>query len=203
MHTANRVIDVFPRTRPTPMSSDMIDEMMKAIGPNTPGEKLDQIISGVVPPANVVIDMQRFDRRDEGICRGGRDVRSLRRGEARGAQGLQGPAAASAEWPACAARTPGAQLRAATSAALGHWSAGWFRSISRCCRRAVRFRTANCGSWSSCPRSLIPWASVGERAAALLLRSPRALRIKRQQPLARGRSHAALGDEAGDQARRA
>ena len=61
MHTANRVIDVFPRTRPTPMSSDTIDEMMKAIGPNTPGEKLDQIISGVVPPANVVIDMQRFD----------------------------------------------------------------------------------------------------------------------------------------------
>lgn len=61
MHTANRVVDVFPRTRPTPMSSDMIDEMMKAIGPNTPGEKLDQIISGVVPPAGVVIDMKRFD----------------------------------------------------------------------------------------------------------------------------------------------
>ena len=61
MHTANRVIDVFPRTRPTPMSSDMIDEMMKTIGPNTPGEKLDQIISGVVPPQGVVIDMQRFD----------------------------------------------------------------------------------------------------------------------------------------------
>lgn len=61
MHAANRVIDVFPRTRPTPMSSDMIDDMMKAIGPNTPGEKLDQIISGVVPPAGVVIDMQRLD----------------------------------------------------------------------------------------------------------------------------------------------
>jgi hypothetical protein len=61
MHTANRVIDVFPRTRPAPMSSDTIDEMMKTIGPNTPGAKLDQIISGVVPPQGVVIDMQRFD----------------------------------------------------------------------------------------------------------------------------------------------
>jgi hypothetical protein len=61
MHAANRVIDVFPRIRPTPMSSDMIDEKMRAIGPNTPGEKLDEIISGVVPPQNVVIDMKRFD----------------------------------------------------------------------------------------------------------------------------------------------
>ena len=61
MHAANRVVDVFPRTRPTPMSSDIIDEKMRAIGPNTPGEKLDEIISGVVPPAGVVIDMQRFD----------------------------------------------------------------------------------------------------------------------------------------------
>ena len=61
MHAANRVIDLFPRTRPTPMSSDTIDEMMKAIGPNTPGEKFDEIIAGVVRPAGVVIDMKRFD----------------------------------------------------------------------------------------------------------------------------------------------
>lgn len=61
MHAANRVIDVFPRTRPTPMSPDMIDEKMRAIGPNTPGEKLDEIIAGVVRPANVVIDMKWFE----------------------------------------------------------------------------------------------------------------------------------------------
>jgi hypothetical protein len=61
MHAANRVVDVFPRIRPTPMSSDMIDEKMRAIGPSTPGEKLDEIISGVVPPQGVVIDMKRFD----------------------------------------------------------------------------------------------------------------------------------------------
>lgn len=61
MHAASRVIDLFPRTRPTPMSSDMIEEKMRAIGPNTPGEKLDEIIAGVVPPQGVVIDMKRFD----------------------------------------------------------------------------------------------------------------------------------------------
>ncbi len=61
MHAANRVVDVFPRTRHTPMSSDMIDEKMKALGPNTPGDKFDEIIAGVVPPQGVVIDMKRFD----------------------------------------------------------------------------------------------------------------------------------------------
>lgn len=61
MHTANRVVDTFPRARPTPMSADMIEEKMRAIGPNTPGAKLDEIISGVVPPQNVVIDMKKFD----------------------------------------------------------------------------------------------------------------------------------------------
>ncbi len=61
MLAANRVVDVFPRVRPTPMSADMIDEKMRAIGPTTPGAKLDEIISGVVPPQGVVIDMKRFD----------------------------------------------------------------------------------------------------------------------------------------------
>ena len=61
MHTANRVVDVFPRTRPTPMDSDTLEAKMRAIGPNTPGEKLDEIISGVVQPKGVVIDMKQFD----------------------------------------------------------------------------------------------------------------------------------------------
>jgi hypothetical protein len=61
IHAANRVVDLFPRTRPTPMSDEMIEEKMRAIDPKTPGSKLDEIISGVVPPQGVVIDMKRFD----------------------------------------------------------------------------------------------------------------------------------------------
>jgi Protein of unknown function (DUF3829) len=61
MHAANRVVDLFPRTRPTPMDSDTLEKKLKAIGPNTPGEKFDEIIAGVVRPAGVVIDMKGFD----------------------------------------------------------------------------------------------------------------------------------------------
>ncbi len=61
LHTANRVIDTFPKTRPTPINSDMLDEMMSNLGPDTPGETFDQIIAGVVPPKGVIIDMARFD----------------------------------------------------------------------------------------------------------------------------------------------
>ena len=68
MYAANRVLDLFPRTRPTPMSGDMIEEKMRAIGPNTPGEKLDEIIAGVVPPQGVVIDMTGFDAATSRTC---------------------------------------------------------------------------------------------------------------------------------------
>lgn len=61
MHAASRVLDTFPKTRPTPMSSDVLEEQMRALGPKTPGAKFDEIISGVVRPTGVVIDMQRFD----------------------------------------------------------------------------------------------------------------------------------------------
>lgn len=61
MHAANRVVDTFPKARPQQMSADMIDEMMNSLGPETSGETFDQIIAGVVPPKNVVIDMMRFD----------------------------------------------------------------------------------------------------------------------------------------------
>jgi Protein of unknown function (DUF3829) len=61
LHSANRVLDVFPRIRPQPMSSDAIDEMMKDLGPETPGEKFDQIIAGVEPPNNnIVIDVKGY-----------------------------------------------------------------------------------------------------------------------------------------------
>ena len=61
LHAANRVIDTFPKTRPKQIDADTLDEMMKSLGPNTPGEAFDQIIAGVVPPQGVVIDMKRFD----------------------------------------------------------------------------------------------------------------------------------------------
>jgi hypothetical protein len=61
MHAAGRVVDVFPRTRPTPMSSETIEEKMRAIGPNTPGSQLDELISGVERPKGVVIDIKPFD----------------------------------------------------------------------------------------------------------------------------------------------
>lgn len=60
MHAANRVIDLFPRNRPQPIDSDALDEMINALGPDTPGETFDQIIAGVVPPKNAVIDVKRF-----------------------------------------------------------------------------------------------------------------------------------------------
>jgi hypothetical protein len=60
LHGANRVLDVFPRLRPQQMGGDAIDDMMKDLGPDTPGEKFDQIIAGVEPPKNIVIDVKRF-----------------------------------------------------------------------------------------------------------------------------------------------
>ena len=62
MHAANLVVDVFPRARPVVMSADEIDEKMKAIGPNTPGAKLDEIIAGVKPPAAAAVNINGFDK---------------------------------------------------------------------------------------------------------------------------------------------
>jgi hypothetical protein len=61
VHAAGRVVDTFPKTRPTPMSSESLEEQMRALGPNTPGAKFDELIAGVVRPTGVVIDMKRFD----------------------------------------------------------------------------------------------------------------------------------------------
>lgn len=60
MLAANRVIDTFPRKRPVPISAEAIDDAIKALGPNTPGAKFDEIISGVQRPTDIQIDMQRF-----------------------------------------------------------------------------------------------------------------------------------------------
>lgn len=58
MHAADRVIDVFPRDRPQVIDSDTLDEMMRNLGPDFSG--FDQIMAGVLPPQNVVIDVTRF-----------------------------------------------------------------------------------------------------------------------------------------------
>ena len=60
MHAANQVVDLFPRTRPTPIAADTFDERLDGIGPNTSGEEFDEIISGVAKPVDVVIDMALF-----------------------------------------------------------------------------------------------------------------------------------------------
>ncbi|MDQ8698312.1 DUF3829 domain-containing protein [Hyphomicrobium sp. LHD-15] len=60
LHHANRVIDLFPRQRPQPIDSDTLDEMITNLGPNSSGEAFDQIISGVVPPKDAVIDVTRY-----------------------------------------------------------------------------------------------------------------------------------------------
>jgi len=58
MHAADRVVDVFPRERPQVIDSDTLDEMIKGLGPDFSG--FDQIMSGTMPPQNVVIDVTRF-----------------------------------------------------------------------------------------------------------------------------------------------
>jgi hypothetical protein len=60
VHAARRVFDVFPRERPTPIAADAFEERLKAIGPDTRGEKLDELIAGVERPKGVVIDVARF-----------------------------------------------------------------------------------------------------------------------------------------------
>jgi hypothetical protein len=57
VHAAKRVFDLFPRERPTPIDAETFDKRLQAIGPDTPGEKLDELISGVERPKGVVIDV--------------------------------------------------------------------------------------------------------------------------------------------------
>ncbi|MEQ1716504.1 MAG: DUF3829 domain-containing protein [Hyphomicrobium sp.] len=61
LHTANRVVDVFPRNRPQQMSGEALDEAMAALGPQSTGEEFDQVIAGVEPAKNVIIDVQRYN----------------------------------------------------------------------------------------------------------------------------------------------
>jgi hypothetical protein len=60
LHAANSVMDLFPRDRPQQITGDELDEMMKGLGPDTPGEKFDEIIMGVKKPKDATIDVARF-----------------------------------------------------------------------------------------------------------------------------------------------
>ena len=61
MHALNRVMDTFPRDRPQPMDAERLDARLMEIGPDTPGEKFEEIMAGVVPPENTSIDVKRFN----------------------------------------------------------------------------------------------------------------------------------------------
>jgi len=60
MLAASRVVDVFPRIRPTPVNSDALDDMIKSLGPDTSAEKFEEVMSGVQRPTGILIDMKRF-----------------------------------------------------------------------------------------------------------------------------------------------
>ena len=60
LHAANRVMDLFPRDRPQQFTGNELDEMMKGLGPDTPGEKFDEIIMGVKKPKDATIDVAQF-----------------------------------------------------------------------------------------------------------------------------------------------
>ncbi|MEZ5926414.1 MAG: DUF3829 domain-containing protein [Hyphomicrobiaceae bacterium] len=68
MHWADRVMDVFPKPRPTPMSAEAMDEMMQSLGPDTSGEVFDQLIAGVEKPKGLTIDMARLDAEMKGYA---------------------------------------------------------------------------------------------------------------------------------------
>jgi hypothetical protein len=59
MAALHRVMDTFPRERPEQMNADEMDQMMAEIGPDTSGEKFEQLMSGV-KPSNATIDVARF-----------------------------------------------------------------------------------------------------------------------------------------------
>ncbi len=66
MLAINRVFDSFPKQRPQQISGDEFEQMMSELGPDTPGEKFDQIIAGVKPQPDAKIDMARFNPALEG-----------------------------------------------------------------------------------------------------------------------------------------
>lgn len=61
MHRLNRVVDLFPRVQPQPIGGAEMDEMMRNLGPDTPGETFDKMIAGVTMPKVPPIDVAAFN----------------------------------------------------------------------------------------------------------------------------------------------
>lgn len=59
-YAADRIFELFPRNRPQPMDSETLEAEMQALGPDTSPEKFEQVMAGVVPPKDTVIDVQRY-----------------------------------------------------------------------------------------------------------------------------------------------
>ncbi len=59
MAALHRVIDTFPREKPERMNAEEVEQLMSELGPNTPGDKFDQLIAGV-KPSDQTIDVERF-----------------------------------------------------------------------------------------------------------------------------------------------
>jgi hypothetical protein len=57
-HAASDVIDFFPRVRPEPMTHEMFEQAFKELGPDTPGEKFDELIMGKMEVPEVSIDVK-------------------------------------------------------------------------------------------------------------------------------------------------
>jgi hypothetical protein len=56
-HAAGKVIDFFPRVRPEPMTHEMFEQAFQELGPDTPGEKFDELIIGKTTVPDVSIDV--------------------------------------------------------------------------------------------------------------------------------------------------
>ncbi len=61
MLAINLVFDTFSKQRPQQISGDEFEQMMSELGPDSPGEKFDQIIAGVKPVPDATIDVARFN----------------------------------------------------------------------------------------------------------------------------------------------
>lgn len=57
-HAASEVVDFFPRVRPEPMTHEMFEQAFRELGPDTPGEKFDELIMGKMAVPEVSIDVK-------------------------------------------------------------------------------------------------------------------------------------------------
>jgi hypothetical protein len=68
MLAATRVTDTFPHQRPQPMTSEMLEQKMSELGPDSSGAAFDEIMMGVVPPQTTTIDVEAYDAALDGYA---------------------------------------------------------------------------------------------------------------------------------------